>query len=528
MVFIYAGDSSSFSFEKVFSLQSAFDRVLVWSKSIESACNFIACTQENYEKVSSALADLKLCNFKIIKKDSWSLGILLESMALKASENSVDNVIFTFASMPFLDLNLTKQLLHDHDEYLSEYTFADGWPIGFAPEVIDSGTLNILSSLCKAKEKENAVVTHDAVFDLMRLDINSFEIESVISEKDYRMLRLEFLCNSKRNFLACKNLFEEALNTHTAFSATSLSNLAEKEVSVQKTVPAYYCIQLTENMALPALYSPYPEAFQKKYSKLPFAESNPNPKTMSLESFNALLSQIEELSSDAVISLSAWSDPLCVKNISEYVELAFKHKGFTVLLETDASLLTDEAVQKIKNAVLSPERIIWIVSLDAFSDELYKKMHCGKGSLESAKNAVEKLSSSFPGSVYPQFTRMNINECELEGFYRFWSESSSPTLGKVIIQKYDWYCGLLPQEKPADLSPLEREPCWHIKRDVTVLCDGSVPLCREHILDQVLGNVFNEGLDFVWNKMNSFLEEHLSCKYNGLCEKCDEYYTFNF
>ena len=123
---------------------------------------------------------------------------------------------------------------------------------------------------------------------------------------------------------------------------------------------------------------------------------------------------------------------------------------------------------------------------------------------------------------------MKLNEDELETFYRFWHGSESPSGGKVIIQKYDSFCGLLSDEKPADLSPLKRNPCWHIKRDMNVLADGSVPMCRECIYSNIVGNVFSEGIESVWKKTRDFVRNHIECKFDEKCGACDEYYTYNF
>jgi spiro-SPASM protein len=109
---------------------------------------------------------------------------------------------------------------------------------------------------------------------------------------------------------------------------------------------------------------------------------------------------------------------------------------------------------------------------------------------------------------------MNENEDQLEAFYRTFKER-----GNLIIQKYDWFCGKLPDRRPADLSPLDRNHCWHLLRDMVILVDGSVPVCRECVLDGILGNVFTDGIDVAWKRGGKTIE---------LCKECDEYYTFNF
>jgi spiro-SPASM protein len=131
----------------------------------------------------------------------------------------------------------------------------------------------------------------------------------------------------------------------------------------------------------------------------------------------------------------------------------------------------------------------WIVSLDAHENQVYEKLR-GEG-FDEALRTVDSLKDAFPGRVHVQAVRMHENEDDLEHFFRHWKDS----LGNVIIQKYDDFCGKLPDRKVTDLSPVKRMPCWHIKRDVTILLDGRVLLCREDIgAGHLLGNIFQEKL----------------------------------
>ena len=77
--------------------------------------------------------------------------------------------------------------------------------------------------------------------------------------------------------------------------------------------------------------------------------------------------------------------------------------------------------------------------------------------------------------------------------------------------------------------PLKRFPCWHLKRDLAVLLDGRVPMCREDVgLRHPLGNLFEEDLATVWERGREPYLGHLRQEYPPLCAGCDEYYTFNF
>ena len=104
---------------------------------------------------------------------------------------------------------------------------------------------------------------------------------------------------------------------------------------------------------------------------------------------------------------------------------------------------------------------------------------------------------------------------------------------EALFQKYDDFAGKLPPCKPADLSPLDRDPCWHLRRDMTILYNGDVPACHSCWSENITGNVFNQPLEEIWHKTDVLLEMHINKNYCcaskcANCEKCDEWYTFNF
>lgn len=537
IVFLYAGFTSSNPFARDFSGQSAFEKVLIWASDIDDRAATVVLTVPSMEKsVKEGISSVGFSGVKTISNENWTIDVLLEKLAVETSTSGADVAVFAFADCPFLSKELTENLFESHVKYISEYTFQDGYPFGFAPEVIDKGTLNILSSMCKNQIAQGKIaskelsVTHDSIFNVMKADINSFDLEAVMSEKDYRLLRLDFSCDKKENFIASKKLYEKALDTKTLFTPKALSDLAEKAVEVQKTVPAFYSLQLTEKNASWPIYSPLTK------------EKNGVPqKTMSLETFNALVNDIAKFSENAFVGLGGWGEPLLIENLSAYVATVLSYPGLSVLIETDGLCLTEKQVSEIRNVVENvPERksgaekIIWIVGIDAFSGKKYMELRqvevpCHNISpFMKAVDSVSVLERNFPGCAYPQFTRMVENEDELEAFFRYWNEKTNPSCGKVIIQKYSTFCGLLPARKTADLSPLTRNPCWHLKRDMTILVDGKVPLCRERVFEDIQGNVFEDGIESVWNKITSFAEEHINGSFDQKCENCDEYYTFNF
>jgi spiro-SPASM protein len=180
-------------------------------------------------------------------------------------------------------------------------------------------------------------------------------------------------------------------------------------------------------------------------------------------------------------------------------------------------------------------RLDWVVSLDAASPGLYAELR-GEGFGE-ATSFAERLIGLFPGRAHVQMVRAGENESELEAFWRGWKKKTD----NVIVQKYSRSAGLLPERKVSDLSPIARKPCWHLKRDLSILLDGRVPLCRDYSQgDIVLGNAFESrdgrpaGLAAAWAAGGDLHEAHVDACRSGdpsrlpsPCEACDEYYTYN-
>ena len=536
-VFLFAGFEKTHAFDYIFdsaaSKECAFTRSVKWALGMEGATSFcIAVNSFTKDAVFSCLEKEGFKDkFSIVQKDDWNTAALIEEMARFASGSSVKAVTLAFGDCPFLNRELTSRILKNHVEYLAEYTFADGFPQGFAPEVVDGGTLNILASLVKKDECGAAAlpVTKESLFSVIKTDINSFEIETVMAEKDWRMYRFDFSASSKASALSCLALCK-ALPSVLEENADvdAVAKVASECAEVQHTVPAYYNIQISSLEKSRSIYNPY--------SKSPLKTSG-----MEFGKFSALLNSIEALSEEAVVGLGTFSDPLLNPDFDSYCKEVLRHEGLSLLLETDAVNLLEPCVLEKAKELASFEdgkavkRITWIVAVDAVSPGMYSLMHGlekDDGAFAKVLNAVNVLGGLYKGRVFPQFTRMNANESELEQFYRYWHDKSSPSQGNVIIQKFDHACRFFSDERPADLSPLLRYPCWHIKRDMSIFGNGDVPLCRENgpfaKEGIAAGNVFEKPLDEIWNSFMPYVKEQIEKKYGGKCGNCDEYYTFNF
>ncbi len=492
---------SSFAYNEIASGKNAPGMVSEYAGSIPGVEESILLLPEGPEDGAS------LPGFTCRRLSTCTLHELM--LKLQELSEGYENIFYFYADCPFLDSELTERMFKNHQKYFADYTFADGYPYGLSPEILRPKVLKPLQDSatgCRA-HGQTAVIKRDSIFELIKKDINAFDIETEIAPSDLRVLRISLSADSKRNFLLLKRIYE-----HGGKTAVSICNILKEKPEIQHTLPALFSIQIVEGCPQLCTYCPYPKFSIKSTGK---------KDEMRLSKFESLIHRIEDFCDDAVISISLWGEPSYHSNIMDIILSVLNRKHLRLFIETSCVGWNSNIFYEIaKRGGKSPD---WIVSLDANTPEMYGQLRGPQ--FDEACAAIEILLTYFPGHVYVQAVRMKSNEEDLESFYRQWKKKT----GNVIIQKYDHFCGYLPERKVTDLSPLVRFPCWHIKRDVNIYIDGRVPLCREDVNSQYnLGNVFSDDLEEIWSKMEKYYLAHLKKDYPEICKKCDEYYTFNF
>ena len=466
-------------------------------------------------------------DIQVERRDVWTKKELLESISRLAvgSESSFDCIYFAYADCPFLDIDLTGKMAERHIQYKAEYSYADGWPYGLVPEIMSAGTPGILAKILK---DDIEPVERDILFSIIQKDINAFDIEAEISPIDFSCHRLNLCADTKRNFLLLKNFFEAAGKIPVT---ADIERIIKERPEVLRTLPAFYPIQVYGGCPQKCALCPYP-LITENTSRKDFMPAN---------HFDELLNKITAFSDDAVIDLSLWGELGFHPQKMQLIENVLNHKKLTLVIETSGIGWKEDELEKCAalNAALSAAvtrnntlpPLSWIISLDTIDPQRYLELR-GNGFAEACSTA-KKLLSLFNKNCYIQAVRTKGSEDDTEKFYRYWKENASEK--NIIIQKHDDFCGLLDKKQASDISPLIRKPCWHIMRDLPVLIDGTVPLCRENTNalknkndKYIIGNIFTDTLDKIWQNGEEYYNEHCKENYMEPCLNCDEYYTFNF
>jgi spiro-SPASM protein len=438
---------------------------------------------------------------RVVTRPRWTARDLFA--ALEEQGRGFEHVVYFYADCPFLNAGIASGMIGDHLKYFADYSFADGYPYGVAPEILRVEALPALKALASEDP-----LARDTVFETIRKDINTYDIETRIAPDDMRLLRLVLAADGRRNTLLLRRLEAAGLPA----DETAALALIRAQAAAHRTLPAFFNIQIVEGCPQNCSYCPYPAMRGPALGAR--AEMAPTD-------FAAILDQVQGFCGDAVVSVSLWGEPSLHTRFLDLALDASGRDGIELVIETSGVGWDRAVLHHIAERAKKPPR--WIVSLDAHSPQVYAAMR-GEG-YDEAHRTVAELSQLFPAAVHVQAVRTKDNEEDLEAFYRHWKA----TLKNVIIQKYSRFAGVLPDRRVTDLSPLKRFPCWHLKRDVAVLLDGTVPLCREDIRrETVLGNLLREPLAVLWERGEAPYLRHLREDYPAICAGCDEYYTFNF
>lgn len=446
----------------------------------------------------------------IVSRSDWTVEALLRQ--LQDESEGYDHIFYIWADAPLLDLELSMKMYENHRRFFADYAFADGYPRGLTPQIIKPGAL---AQLIELSQRHAIDPGRDYLFEVLQKDINAFDLETEVAPVDQRLLRVDLTADSRRNLQQLNRIIGAG-----GVDASSVQAVLQEKPELLRTLPAYVNVQITGGCPQSCSYCPYPQIGGDILNRRD---------EMPLEKWEALLDKISSFCDDAMIGVSAWGEPALHSRIADVVGAVFQRPGLSLTIETSGvgwsvpvlNRIADEYRQKHGG---DQSRLFWIVSLDSDEREMYSSLRGPQ--LDEALAAVELLRRLFPGQVYVQAVRMKSNEEQLDQFYQRWKNREDL---QVIVQKYDSFCGFLPERKVTDLSPIERFPCWYLKRDLVVLMDGSVPMCREDLKNEyILGNVFAENIEDVWERGGEYYLQHLKAEYPPLCRKCDEYYTYNF
>lgn len=439
-----------------------------------------------------------------------------------AIPDTVEQLLWFDGDAPFPSLSLTSYLRELHLRSWCDYTFGDGFPTGYAPQVLRREILPVLATLAESRDLPwNRTI----LFDALSVDINAFDLETEAASEDYSLLRASLTVDNRADYLLCRRLVErgaaepdlppEGTGEHKPDpfrerfrdDRDTLLQTLLKEPALRRTLPRYYHVQVTNRFTQKPAYRPDEGA-------TPIGD-------MSHGTMELVLAAIHRETPEAIVAFGYRGEPGVYPELPRLLRLLSAYRDLTCYLETSGVGWTEENLRALQESGQTVGALI--VEVDAYKAETYATLR-GTGR-EEALRFIERMRTVLPGRLYVQATRMKENEWELQDFFKHWSSLEGV---KPLIQKYNNYAGRLPDRRVADLQPLRRVPCRHLERELVILLDGRVVRCHQDIDEaSVRGSLQDQSLMKLWEAGSGDYLAHLEERYPALCESCDEYYTIN-
>jgi radical SAM protein with 4Fe4S-binding SPASM domain len=205
-----------------------------------------------------------------------------------------------------------------------------------------------------------------------------------------------------------------------------------------------------------------------------------------------------------------WGEPFLNRDLFEIVKYA-KKCGIYTNTSTNAYFLNRDVAEEIVSSGLDQ----LIISLDGASEKTYNKYR-KRGSFKKVLDAIKEIKeqkikqkSNLP-EIKLQFIVMKHNEHEINKMIKLSKEigvdvlffKSVGIMDNDVKEKINKY---LPQNKEFVRNSFNKieNKCDFLWEEITINVDGSVvPCCRDSNNKYVLGNIFNQPLNKIWNNEN--------------------------
>lgn len=412
----------------------------------------------------------------------------------KESKNTDNAIVFNVGN-PFFDIDFVNKMISRHEDYIADYTYGIGYPDGLIPSILRKDIIKEIKELVKNDHS----IKKDFIYYSISKDINSFDIETFLADHDLRIYRIGLGNNDKGEEILTKKAYDylkekNSVNDVVEYFAKNIEGLYTTIYLVTLELCNY---ERSNDICLPENREEKSQIDKKLVYKIVDESIKENDK------INFILGGI--------------GDPLLHNSIIEIIEYILK-KGIDLIIETNGNEIKKEFIDKLNN--IDKDKLTFVIKLDAYNEDTYKKMHSA-GDMVKVKQNIELLKEN-GFKVYKQITRMIENEVEIENYIR------NKATDDLIIRKYSTFCNIMNDKKVVDLSPIERIPCFHLRRELYVTSNGNVPACLYSRYKSKIGDLNNESLNDVMKKLNNEYIKNTKKEYLEYCINCDDYYLFNF
>ena len=421
-----------------------------------------------------------------------------------------------------LDEALAREMAQDHFRYLAHYTYCDNVPPGFLPD---------LASLEFARAVNPTELGATDLREFVFKNVNRYDVEIFYRLPDLRQFRLDLSTATARSRALARSVIDSAPDMTFA----GLEDFIRSRPELLRPYPSYFEIELTRAAPFQPVYLPRPADFESESAGRPRAtEREPGGEVvgphLDVDVFARLLAHIEAaFPGDATVALGGPGEPLRHPEVMDVTgRLLACASVRTVYLETFGVDLTPDRARELAGLPGS-EKLVIIVRLATLRADRYLTLH-GVDHLETVLAHIDACAAldERPFALYAELPRLAATADEVDACFERFAETSV----QVLVGKFNSYAGRLPELRAADLTPLHRDFCWHLARDLYVTAEGRAAFCKQDPFARVAPAWDLRETDVA--TILSATAEHFAASLAGRhdrlpmpCARCDEWYTFN-
>ncbi|MBN2157958.1 MAG: spiro-SPASM protein [Spirochaetes bacterium] len=409
-----------------------------------------------------------------------------------------DHICKIHAESPFLDPRIISDMIDHHLKYLAEFTYSENLPPGFSCEIVSR---DLISAIPDISEKTLPLA------QVIRANINHFDIELYYRDPDLRDKRISFLSSNRRD----RRIMEEIYRATGAIPAyDDMRGIIDKNPEVLFAGPSYLEIELSGKCDLDCVF-----CYRKT---LPQQHGDMDPALI-----RKILDGMKSFDLPYTVCFGGSGEPLMHPNAYEiFASTCGESLVESVIVETNG-LYADA---NYRNFIMDAgKKIKTIVNINGIDADTYKKLHNGN-SFDQVRQNILDLQACAGERLYIQIMKINETEPFLDAYYDYWERNGVA----IILQKQNTFLGKIADRRYSDLSPLDRIPCWHLQRDLYITADGTVCFCKQDIDGtSARGSVASAALTDIWKKKRPDFMKEYAKDYQAApdCASCDEWYTFN-
>lgn len=424
--------------------------------------------------------------------------------------NDDDFMIYLQGLAPLYDGNLIQQMMELQVAYRAHTTVAENVPVGIAPVLVSMSFIEeLVGNPDYLSNRDSSRFVDLKEFALKHL--NDFDVEIHFALPDIRRFRFDFTGMDARSGRIALDL----LSRKPDLDYVSIEKQIENDPEILRPYPACMELELTTQSHVHFQYDLKPA----------------EPGEMDDRVRKIIL---EEIRNDApkkglTVILGGKGDPLVDPGFLNFLKGLLELDGvFHVYVETFGTHWNKE-LQKRLRELEDQDRFSLILRLSTLKKERYQTLY-GKDALDTVLENLKQYEDN-PGryTVYSELLRIVDVEDEIEEYFDYFENLSI----RPIANKFNSYAGYLEERRVSDLTPLVREPCCHLERDLYINAKGRIPLCkqdphgeREFVFEIKEAPFVRDFLNQTAHYYRASFEENLE-EIPLPCQKCDEWFTYN-